>query len=671
MKLSAATILCLFLSTTVYAAESTNSEKFSWLEQDSVQRKNFIGSSNLEVNNALSVSSNYKIVKDTFFKIFAIPSVKGMQQAADKTFSLVYEGLGKGTSLYVSQADGPKELLFSNLEIKKNGVYQLDTFWASPDGRFLTLTFSKKGSTDDSIVRIFNVEQKKLVSEEINASFPQFFWGDNTNLAILLKEGCFYWNATPSFFGENPAEQCYGPRPPSAYGWTLGFDQTNNRYFLTRDSDGAQTYVEGYPIEVYASEKYLYYRPTNIPMMTQSPYFYRVAMSGEPNNELFVELDHSTLLGSPLISNGALIFGLGWGAMQKLWVIDEDSKTTLADIKLPEYAQPLMVKYHNEKNQVAVTLTSQVQESVVVAYDLKTKQFSSENLQDLLKLGSEKKDVISKVIMVKTSDANVDIPARITHLKSLELNGNNPVFFHVYGGFGISDFNLQHSEVLDLFLEHGGIIVQAAPRGGGEFGQAWHQAGSLAQKTNTFSDIASVAKYLISSGYTKPSKIILTGTSNGGLVTAATALMYPELFGLAIPINGVYDMLKRAELDPAFSGWNFEYGDVNDPEILNITKMYSPVEVAKKSLSVNFLIINGRNDTRVNPAHSFKLKAALSEANTSNKNEKFVYLTSVNNAGHGAESPINQDMIGWRVQVVMWTMIYDYLGIKLKNHSSF
>src|SRR6185312_1037390 len=150
-------------------------------------------------------------------------------------------------------------------------------------------------------------------------------------------------------------------------------------------------------------------------------------------------------------------------------------------------------------------------------------------------------------------------------------------------------------------------------RGGDEYGPSWHVDGMKQNKIHTYEDLKAAVEAVVSEGWTTPQKIISTGTSNGGLTVAATALLYPTDFGLVIPIAGVDDLLGKDRMDAQMQGWDYEYGSSTDPQVRPAMTAVSPVENAKNLRQLHFLILDGLDDTRVNHAHSLKLQAALEE----------------------------------------------------------
>jgi prolyl oligopeptidase len=230
------------------------------------------------------------------------------------------------------------------------------------------------------------------------------------------------------------------------------------------------------------------------------------------------------------------------------------------------------------------------------------------------------------------------IPMFLIHKKGLEKNGNNPVYLYGYGGFNIS-LTPSFSPSRLVFLEQGGVVAIANLRGGGEYGEDWHQAGMLEKKQNVFDDFIAAAEYLIAEKVTRPSKLAIAGGSNGGLLVGACMTQRPELFAVALPAVGVLDMLRFHKFTVGW-GWVVEYGSSEDSAQFQVLKAYSPLHNLKAGTQYPAtMITTADHDDRVVPAHSFKYAAALQAAHTG---ERPVLIRIDVNAGHGAGKPTSK-----------------------------
>ena len=229
------------------------------------------------------------------------------------------------------------------------------------------------------------------------------------------------------------------------------------------------------------------------------------------------------------------------------------------------------------------------------------------------------------------------VPMFITHKKDIKFDGNNPTLLYGYGGFNIS-LEPSFSATRLMLLEKGGVYVVANIRGGGEFGEEWHKAGTLERKQNVFDDFIAAAEYLVENKYTKPEKLAIEGGSNGGLLIGACMLQRPDLFGVAFPRVGVLDMLRYHKFTIGWA-WATDYGKSDDEEEFNYLIKYSPVHNVKPAKYPATMIMTADHDDRVVPAHSFKFGAELQR---NQRGDKPVLIRIEKKAGHGAGKPISK-----------------------------
>lgn len=234
-----------------------------------------------------------------------------------------------------------------------------------------------------------------------------------------------------------------------------------------------------------------------------------------------------------------------------------------------------------------------------------------------------------------SSKDGTQVPMFITHRKGLELNGNNPTYLYGYGGFTVS-LTPSFSPSLLVWMEMGGVYAVPNLRGGGEYGEAWHQAGMKQHKQNVFDDFIAAAEWLIANGYTSPKKLAIAGGSNGGLLVGACMTQRPDLFAAALPAVGVMDMLRFHKFTIGWA-WCAEYGSPDDPEDFPVLYAYSPLHNLKPGTAYPAtLITTADHDDRVVPAHSFKFAAALQAAH---QGDAPVLIRIDTKAGHGAGKP--------------------------------
>ena len=235
-----------------------------------------------------------------------------------------------------------------------------------------------------------------------------------------------------------------------------------------------------------------------------------------------------------------------------------------------------------------------------------------------------------------TSKDGTQIPMIISYKKGMDLNGNNPALLYGYGGFNIS-LTPRFSISNVVWMEQGGIYAVANLRGGGEYGEQWHSAGTQMNKQNVFDDFIAAAEYLISEQYTRKEKLAIAGGSNGGLLVGACMTQRPDLFQVALPAVGVLDML-RYHTFTAGAGWAYDYGTSDDSkEMFEYLRAYSPYHALEEGVEYPAtMVTTADHDDRVVPAHSFKFAARLQEYHSG---DAPVLIRIETNAGHGAGKP--------------------------------
>jgi len=280
--------------------------------------------------------------------------------------------------------------------------------------------------------------------------------------------------------------------------------------------------------------------------------------------------------------------------------------------------------------------------------DMSTEIFWEEKLDKYLP-----DDYVSEFKFFKSKDGTM-VPLHISYKKSLSLSKDTPVLLYGYGGFNISILPGFSKRYL-AWMNQGGVVAVANLRGGGEYGDSWHEAGMLFNKQNVFDDFAYAAKFLHQQNIGSPNSTAIQGGSNGGLLVAATMLQNPNLFKVAIPQVGVLDMLRFHKFTIGWA-WESDYGSPDDKKGFENLLAYSPLHNIKRGACYpTTLITTAERDDRVVPSHSFKFAAKLQEYQGC---ENPILLRTEGRAGHGAGTPkdkqINQiaEIYGYALSVI-------------------
>ena len=247
------------------------------------------------------------------------------------------------------------------------------------------------------------------------------------------------------------------------------------------------------------------------------------------------------------------------------------------------------------------------------------------------------------------------VPMFITRRRDIPRDGDNPVLLYGYGGFDIS-LTPGFSSAMAAWLELGGVYAVANLRGGGEYGEDWHLAGTKAAKQNVFDDFIAAAEWLVREGYTRPQRLGVLGRSNGGLLVGAAVTQRPGLFGAALPAVGVLDMLRYHTASANAYQWSSDYGTAEDPVLFAALKAYSPVHnVREGTCYPPMLVTTADRDDRVVPWHSYKFAAALQQAQGC---DNPLLIRVETRAGHGAGKPTWMQIEDWADQLafVAWAL---------------
>lgn len=328
------------------------------------------------------------------------------------------------------------------------------------------------------------------------------------------------------------------------------------------------------------------------------------------------------------------------------------------DIQLPTYGD-VGFSTSDKTDEVFYTFTSFLYPAAVYSYDKATGKSTCLFSPDIK--GFNPDDYVTEQVFYPSADGT-KIPMFLTYRKDLKRDGSNPVYLYGYGGFNVS-LNPSFSANRLVWLDNGGIYAQANLRGGAEYGEPWHEAGTKMKKLNVFNDFISAAEYMISEGWTSPEHLVIEGGSNGGLLVGAVTNMRPDLFKVAIPRVGVMDMMRYHLFT---NGWNWasDYGTSADSkEMADYLLGYSPLHNIKNDGTPYpaIMVTTADHDDRVVPAHSFKYAAALQQANTGDA-PKIIRIDS--KAGHGAGKPISKVIDEY---TDIYSFIFYNLGIEPKN----
>lgn len=571
-------------------------------------------------------------------------------------------GLQNQSVLYRAEnlEDEPEVFLDPNT-LSDDGTVALTGTSFSNDGKYMAYMISRSGS-DWTEIYVMDVKTKELLSDHIEwAKFTGAAWDSDG----------FYYSAYPR--PEVGKEFSNANEYHSVYYHKIGTEQSQDRLVFKDEKNPLHFHSVGTSDDetmliLYASGQGLGnavkvkdltkpgaewvtiepsqdYEISILDVVGETMYIYTnygapryrlmTADKKAPQRENWKEFipEGEGVLTSVSFADNKMILGYDKDASNRLYVYTLDGEL-VREMELPTYGS-VGISSSKKHAEVFYAFTSFTYPTAIYRYDLETGV--SELYKSVEIDGFNMDDYVTEQVFYPSTDG-AKIPMFLTYKKGLERNGENPVYLYGYGGFNIS-LNPGFSAQRILWLENGGIYAQANLRGGGEYGEEWHLAGTKMNKLNVFNDFISATEYLIAEGYSSKDNMVIEGGSNGGLLVGACVNMRPDLFRVAIPRVGVMDMM-RYHLFTIGWNWASDYGTSADSkEMAQYLLDYSPIHNIKNDGTEYpaIMVTTADHDDRVVPAHSFKYAAALQAANTGDE-AKIIRIDS--KAGHGAGKPI-------------------------------
>ena len=636
-------------------------DPYRWLENDtSAATAAWVEAENKVTNEYLAQIPFRKQLLERLTNLANYEKIGAPFKKHGKYYFYKNDGLQNQSVLYVQDSlEGEPRVFLDPNKLSDDGTVALTGLSFSHDGKYAAYTISRSGS-DWTEIYVLDTVTGQLLDDHIEwAKFTGAAWqGDG-----------FYYSAYDApvkgkeFSNVNENHKVYyhkigtpqtedkliyqNPAYPKRFYYTgtsederilfvyeSGAGRGNNLFIkdlkkanapfiqLTTDFDYQYS-----PIEVIDNNVYIftnYGAPKNRIM---------VADINNPKLENWKELipEMESVLSSAEVIGGKLFPTYDKDASNHAYVYSQKGEH-MHEIKLPSLGSVGFSGTKDDKECFFV-FTSFTTPGTIYKYDMDKNSYE---LYRAPKVEFNSDDFVTEQAFFPSKDG-IMIPMFLTYKKDLERNGNNPVFLYGYGGFGIS-LNPGFTTSRIPFLENGGIYAQVNLRGGSEYGEEWHIAGTKMQKQNVFNDFISAAEYLINNKYTNPDKIAIVGGSNGGLLVGACMTQRPDLFKVAIPQVGVMDMLRYHKFT---IGWNWasDYGTSEDSqEMFEYLKGYSPLHNLKPGTKYPAtMVTTADHDDRVVPAHSFKFAATLQECNDGT-NPTIIRIDS--KAGHGAGKPM-------------------------------
>ena len=638
-------------------------DPYRWLENDtSAQTAAWVEAENRVTNAYLAkIPFRQKLLK-RLTEVSNYEKLSAPRKHHGKWYFYKNDGLQNQYVMYQMDQLGaePRVFLDPN-KLSTDGTVALKGVYFSNNGRWAAYSISRSGS-DWQEFYVIDLQTGQLTQDHIEwAKFSGAAWqGDG-----------FYYSAYDAptkgkeFSNVNEGHKIYYHKigtPQSddvlfyqnaAYPkrfYTCAVNDEETMMFLYEDGAGAgnMLFVRDLRqpgsqfIQMTADMEYRY-----SPIYTEGDKIYLLTNLDAPKNRIMVADIHRPGVGDwqPLIAeqpnvlsdatviNRQFILTYSQDASDHAYLYGIDGRQ-VREIQLPSVGS---VGFTGDERQPECfyTFTSFTQPGTIYSYDL---QSGRSTLYAQPKVAFRPQDYVTEQVFFQSKDGT-RIPMFLTYKRGerSEVRGKRPVYLYGYGGFNIS-LVPSFSATRIPWLEQGGIYAQVTLRGGGEYGEEWHQAGTKMQKQNVFDDFIGAAEWLIREGYTDRDHIAIVGGSNGGLLVGASMTQRPDLFRVAIPQVGVMDMLRYHKFT---IGWNWapDYGTSEDSrEMFEYLRGYSPLHTLKPGTSYpSTLVTTADHDDRVVPAHSFKFAATL-QACQAGPSPVLIRIDS--KAGHGAGKPL-------------------------------
>jgi len=635
-------------------------DPYRWLEDDnSEQTKNWVNAQNEITQNYLSKIPFRDYIKNRLTELWDYPRNSAPFKKGGYYFIFKNDGLQNQSVAYYTRSldEEPKVLLDPNL-LSDDGTVSLTQFSVSECGKYLAYGISRGGS-DWNEFFVKEIETGKDLDDHIQwVKFSGITWYKNgfyysrypepkagDELKGVNENNKIYYHevGTPQSKDKLVYEDTKHPD------WSFSAGITEDMKYMsisvTESTTGNALYIKDMKtqkqtvlVDNFESSYYVIdHINGKLLIMTDNgaPKNKIVAvdpLKPERNNWVdFIPEAEGVLRGISLVG-GKIIASYMEDAHSKIRIFDL-SGNYLYDLDNQEVGSIGGFSGKLKDNETFYVVTSFTTPSTIYRYDVTS---NKSELYESSAVDFDASKYETKQIFYTSKDGT-KVPMFIVHKKGLELDGNRPTLLYGYGGFNAS-ITPSFSVTRLIWLENDGVFAVANIRGGGEYGETWHKAGTKLQKQNVFDDFIAAAEYLIENKYTSNKRLAIQGGSNGGLLVGAVANQRPELFAVAFPAVGVMDMLRYHKFTIG-RYWATDYGTSEDSEEMFLyLKGYSPLHNVNSETYPATLVTTADHDDRVVPAHSFKYIAALQATYTGNNP---VLIRIDTKAGHGAGKPMS------------------------------
>jgi prolyl oligopeptidase len=657
-------------------------DPYRWLEDgESEETRRWTASQNALTQAYLGAAPARGTIRRRLGELLGIGALGVPQPVAGRYFYLRRDGSQNQPVLYVrAGVQGEDRPVLDPNALDAAGTTALDWYYPSDDGRLLAHGLSTDGS-EQSVLQVLDVDSGRLLSDRIPGTRA-------ADLAWLPDGSGFYYTRYPGggqvpegeehyhrsvyshALGADPATDPLVFKPGQKEHWPgvsispdgrwviIGvartFDQTD-LYLLDRVAGGepvpvAKDLPASFDGEVAHGRLFL---RTNLDAPTYRLYVVDPARPSRDRWREIVAPRADAVLESVTVTGRGLALGYLERASSRLRLTDLEGGDA-RDVHLPTLGSMFGTGAEWDGRELFYGFSSYTVPPSVYRIDLER---GATELWRRVEAEIDPGGFEVSQVEVRSRDGTA-VSMFLVHRKDLVRNGAAPVYLTGYGGFNIS-MTPAFSRSLLLWLEHGGVVAVPNIRGGGEYGEVWHQNGMLGRKQNSFDDFIAAAEWLVAEGYTSPGRLAVAGGSNGGLLMGAVLTQRPDLFRAVVIQVPLLDMLRYHRFLIARL-WIPEYGSAEDPDQFRWLRAYSPYHhVRDGERYPAVLLATAESDTRVDPLHARKMTARLQAATGS---ERPVLLRLESRAGHGAGKPLSKVL---DELTDTWTFVFSELGVEV------
>ncbi|MCS0064496.1 prolyl oligopeptidase family serine peptidase [Vibrio parahaemolyticus] len=637
-------------------------DPYRWLEDDrSEETAQWVSGQNSVTFDFLGQIPYRQQIRDLVansqnYEKYSQPFVRG-----DYTYFYKNDGLQNQSVLYRRKGEGEAEVFLDPNTLSEEGTTSLGEVSFSKDDRLVAYSISEGGSDWRKIFVIDTETKEQLEPEIVDAKFTSISWlgskgfyyssydkPQGSELSARTEHHKLYYHELGTLQSEDKV--IFGEQGAQIHRYVSGTTTTDDRFLII---SGAES----------TSGNRLFY----IDLQSDSQAIVTLRDTTQGDTYLIDSQDETLLLYTNLDApNGKVVsyntqteqwadviaeqeqpleISKGGGYLFATYMVDVLSKVQqftyqgewIRDVELPGEGTAYGLAGKKEETTLYYTFTNYVTPPTIFSFDVES---GASTLYQESKAPFDRNEYESKQVFYTSKDGT-QVPMIISYKKGISLDGSAPTMLYGYGGFNISLTPMFSGNVAN-WLELGGIYAVANMRGGGEYGKAWHNAGTQQQKQNVFDDFITAAEYLIENDYTSSERLAIRGGSNGGLLVGACMTQRPELFKVALPAVGVLDMLRYHTFTSG-EGWKYDYGTSEQSEAMfRYLLGYSPVHNVKEGVQYPAtLVTTADHDDRVVPAHSYKFIAELQDKQ---QGENPVLIRIDVNAGHGAGMPLSKQI---------------------------